>query len=65
MLELSAEEKDVILRLGSNSDYEIIEHELLQKLIEKRLLYCRTSDSHLDLTALGENTYVELLKKKG
>ena len=62
MLELSAEEKDAILRLGKDSDIEVIKLELLQALVNKGILYHRPSDGHIDFTELGEATFDQLSK---
>ena len=65
MIELSAEEKDAILRLGSDSDFEMLPIQLIEQLLSKGVLYRRASDGHLDFTDHGEAMYRELLGKTG
>lgn len=61
MLTLSTEEQDAILRLGSDSDVEVIAAAVLQKLMDRRLICRRSSDGHLDLTDAGIALYDVLI----
>ena len=59
-LELSDAERDAILRLGSESDHEIIHQAILDQLVAKGVLHFRASDGNLDFTDVGESILDDL-----
>ena len=51
---LTDDEKDVILRLGRESNFEFVSQQIIDQLLTKGILYHRPSDNHLDFTNFGE-----------
>lgn len=59
-IELTEAERDVLLRLGSDSDYESVPRQVLDQLTAKGILYFRDPDRRLDFTELGNHILDEL-----
>ncbi len=63
MTNLTKEQKEIILKLGSSSDFEMIPNDVWAELISLDLIYRRT-DGNYDLSEKGEKTYKQLVSKQ-
>lgn len=64
MIDLTEEQKDAILELGSTESIaKVMSTEIIQQLIDLNLVFTRASDRCLDLTDLGESVYDELTRQ--
>jgi hypothetical protein len=61
MIQLTDEQKEVILKFGRSSEIEVVHLDVLDELLKLGLIYKR-SDEKLDFTEAGEQIYDQLAK---
>jgi hypothetical protein len=59
-MELTREEKEAILSIGSESDEAGVLQHVWDMLVEKGIVHRRPSDGRFDLSEVGESVFDEL-----
>ncbi len=63
-MQLTKEQEDAIIRLGSSSCHEIVQEPILEQLIALGVVAIRPSDRRLDFTNEGENVLAALRRMR-
>jgi len=62
MIELTERQREVLIKLGGSSSFEMVASDVWNELIALRLIH-RRSDGKYDLTQIGEEVYDKLMGK--